>query len=250
MADQYRGRTRRNDDSMIPLLTVLVVIAAAGPALFTALTQWLLPRLTAGRDAVSLSLGEWWDRNWWLVLFWVLELTLLVVFLAWSRRRRSRRTRQMESVVTGLSRVMPADWEPDRDLRVQRWKRHRPIRLRLQLTPRSALDDPSWRQSVAEAARKVLGPLEPIAWPQPPRNGVFDWGVRPPRIELKVGDQPLPEAGSEDNSKLSANAATMESSSFEPSPEDLQIYRRPRSVPTERVTADRGSASTRLDRED
>ena len=84
MADQYRGRTRRNDDSMIPLLTVLVVIAAAGPALYAALTQWLLPRLTAGRDAVSLSLGEWWDRNWWLVLFWVLELTLLVAFLTWS----------------------------------------------------------------------------------------------------------------------------------------------------------------------
>ena len=69
------------------------------------MTQWLLPRLTAGRDAVSLSLGEWWDRNWWLVLFWVLELTLLFGFLAWSRRRRSRRTRQMESVVTGLTRV-------------------------------------------------------------------------------------------------------------------------------------------------
>ena len=103
---------------------------------------------------------------------------------------------------------------------------------------------------MAEAARKVLGPLEPIAWPQPPRNGVFDWGVRPPRIELKVGDRPLPEADSEENSKLSANAATMESSRFEPSPEDLQIYRRPRSVPTERVTADHGSASTRLDRED
>ena len=187
MADQYRGRTRRNDDSMVPLLTVLVVIAAAGPALFTALTQWLVPRLTAGRDAVSLSLGEWWDRNWWLVLFWVLELAVLFAFLAWSRRRRSRRTRQLDSVVTGLTRVMPADWEPDRDLRVQRWNGHRPVRLRLQLTPRSALDDAGWRRSVAEAARKVLGPLEPIAWPQPPRNGVFDWGVRPPRVELRVG---------------------------------------------------------------
>ena len=133
------------------------------------------------------------ERNWWLVLFWVLELAVLFTFLAWSRRRRTRRTRQLDSVVTGLARVLPADWEPDRDLRVLRWDGHRPVRLRLQLTPRSALDDASWRRSVAEAARRVLGPLEPIAWPQPPRSGVFDWGVRPPRVELRVDNKPLTE---------------------------------------------------------
>lgn len=252
MADQNRGRTRRNDDSMIPLLTVLVVIAAAGPALFTALTQWLVPRLTAGRDAVSLSLGEWWGSNWWLVLFWVLELTLLVAFLAWSRRRRSRRTRQMDSVVAGLTRVMPADWEPDRDLRVQRWKGHRPIRLRLQLTPRSALDDPTWRRSVAEAARTVLGPLEPIAWPRPSRNGVFDRGVRPPRVELRVTARPPADsaAPSRTYDRLFEPPAGAESAGSEPSPEEQQIYRRPRWEPTKRATADHGSASTRHDRED
>ena len=175
MTDHFRSRTRR-DDSLVPLLTVLVVIAAAGPAVVHGcVTQWLVPRLTAGRDTVSLSLGEWLERNWWLALFWVLELAVLFTFLAWSRRRRTRRTRQLDSVVTGLARVLPADWEPNRDLRVLRWNGHRPVRLRLQLTPRSALDDASWRRSVAEAARRVLGPLEPIAWPQPPRNGVFDW---------------------------------------------------------------------------
>ena len=143
MADHYRGRTRRSDDNLIPLITGLVVLAAAGPALFTAATQWLIPRLSAGRDAVSMSLGEWWSQNWWLVTFWVLELVVLFVFLAWSRRRRLRRSRQMDSVVTGLARVMPADWQPDRDIRVLRWSGHRPVRLRVQLTPRSALDDPS-----------------------------------------------------------------------------------------------------------
>lgn len=256
MADQYRGRTRRNDDSMIPLLTVLVVIAAAGPALFTALTQWLVPRLSEGRDAVSLSLGEWWDRNWWLVLFWVLELALLFAFLGWSRRRRTRRTRQLDSVVTGLARVMPADWDPSRDIRVLRWTGHRPVRLQLQLTPRACLDDPSWRWSLAEAARKVLGALEPIDWPQPPRNGVFDWGVRPPRVELRVvahSAEAAPEpaqAGIERSSDFSVASGTMVHSASEPSPEDLQIYRRPRPEPTGRVPAERGSASTRLNRED
>jgi hypothetical protein len=235
---------------MVPLLTVLVVIAAAGPALFTALTQWLLPRLTAGRAAVSLSLGEWWDRNWWLVLFWVVELVLLVAFLGWSRRRRTRRSRQLDSVVTGLARVMPADWDPSRDLRVLRWNGHRPVRLQVQLTPRASLDDPTWRKALAEAARKVLGPLEPLAWPQPPRNGVFDWGVRPPRVELTVDRNPRPEGPDGPESKLSANSATMMSSRSEPSGEDLQIYRRPRPEPTGRVPAERGSASTCLERED
>lgn len=249
MANHYRAPTRRNDDSMIPLLTVLVVIAAAGPALFTALTQWLVPRLTTGRDAVSLSLVEWLSTNWWLVVFWVLELVILLTFLAWSRRRRTRRMRQLDSVVTGLARVLPADWQPGRDLRVLRWNGHRPVRLQLQLTPRSPLNDPSWRQSVVDAAGTVLGPLGPVAWPQPSRNGVFDWGGRrPPRIELRVSTS---SAGPDDGpaaseSKLSANSGTMMSHRLE----DLQIYRRPRPESATRVPADQGSAPTRLDRED
>ena len=257
MADHYRGRTRRSDDNLIPLITGLVVLAAVGPALFTAATQWLIPRLSAGRDAVSLSFGEWWEQNWWLVIFWVLELAVLFAFLAWSRRRRLRRSRQMDAVVTGLARVMPADWEPDRDIRVLKWAGHRPVRLRVQLTPRSALDDPSWRSSVAEAARMVLGPLEPISWPQPPRSGVFDWAVRPPRVELRVVNGPAAEQPRE---PLHSSENRTQQRLSDPPPratpassaavEDLQIYRRPRPEPPERATADRGSASTRHDRED
>jgi uncharacterized membrane protein SirB2 len=258
MADHYRGRTRRDDDTMVPLITGLVVIAAAGPALFTAATQWLVPRLSAGRDAVSVGFGEWWGQNWWLVVFWVLELAVLFGFVVWSRRRRQRRSRQIDSVVAGLARVMPADWEPNRDVRVLRWTGHRPVRLRVQLTPRSALDDPSWRRSMAEAARRVLGPLEPIAWPQPPRSGVFDWGVRPPRIELRVTDRPPAEELRESlDSPENRTDQRFSDGSAPPTPrvsnasaEELQIYRRPRPESPERVAAEHGSASTRLDRED
>jgi hypothetical protein len=238
---------------LIPLLTVLVVVAAFGPAAYTATTQWLVPRLSAGGDAVSLSLAEWWGRNWWLAVFWVLELAVLFTFLAWSRRRHRRRDRQMDSVVTGLTRTLPADWEPSRDLRVLRWNGHRPVRLRLQLTPRSPLEDPSWRRSVAEAARTVLGPLEPIDWPRPPRNGVFDWGVRPPRIELRVAPRRLAETGPIEpdlDSKLSANSATMVPSRDTPAREEFPIYRRPRPEGSQRVPAEPGPAPTRADRED
>ena len=253
MTDDHRSRSRR-DDSLVPLLTVLVVLAAFGPAVYTAAAQWLVPRLTSGRDAVSMGVGEWLDQNWWLVAFWVLELLVLFTFLAWSRRRRSRRSRQLDSVVAGLARVLPDDWEPERDLRVLRWSGHRPVRVRLQLTPRSSLEDPGWRRSVAEAASKVLGPLEPIAWPQPPRSGAFDWGVRPPRVELRVDPTPLggdrQRPAQVPESKVSPNTATMVSSRTEPAGDDLQIYRRPRPPASGRVPAEQGSAPTRLDRED
>jgi hypothetical protein len=252
VTDHLKGRARR-DDSLVPLLTVLVVVAAFGPAAYTAATQWLVPRLSAGGDAVSLSVSEWWDRNWWLAAFWVLELAVLLAVLSWSRRRRRRRDRQMDSVVTGLSHALPADWEPGRDLRVLRWDGHRPVRLRLQLTPRSSLDDPGWRRSLADAARKVLGPLEPIEWPRPAKNGVFDWGGRPPRIELRVAARPKVEsepARPAPDSKVSANSATMVPSRVEPAREDFPIYRRPRSEGSERVPVEQGSAPTRVERED
>ena len=252
MTDHLRGRGRR-DDSLVPLLTVLVVVAAFGPAAYTAVAQWLVPRLSAGGDAVSLSLAEWWDRNWWLAAFWILELAVLFAYLGWSRRRRRRRDRQMDSVVSGLARALPADWDPSRDLRVLRWNGHHPVRLRLQLTPRSPLDDPGWRRSLADTAGKVLGPLEPIDWPQPSRGGVFDWGVRRPRIELKVAAKSFAEDGHLEpgsESKLSPNSVTMVPSRSEPVREDLPIYRRPRPEPIRPVTVDDGSASTRLERED
>lgn len=255
MADQFRGRTRRSDDNLIPLVTGLVVLAAAGPALFAALTQWLVPRLSAGGDAVSVSLAEWWDRNWWLAVFWVLELTVLFGFLTWSRRRRRHRSRQLDSVVAGLARALPADWEPTRDLRVLRWNGHRPVRLRLQLTPRSPLDDPGWRQLVADAAGRVLGPLERIDWPRPARHGVFDWGVRPPRIELRVAT-PDPAAGpprSVDNrthALMSDPSDVVLRTRSVTAAEDVPIYRRPRPESSARVPAEQGSAPTRIDRED
>ena len=252
MTDHLRGRARR-DDSLIPLLTLLVVVAAFGPAAYTAVTHWLVPRLSAGGDAVTLSLAEWWDRNWWLVVFWVLELAVLFTVLGWSRRRRRRRDRQMDSVVTGLSRSLPADWQPGRDLRVLRWSGHRPVRLRLQLTPRSALDDPTWRQSLADAAGKVLGPIEPIAWPRPPRSGVFDWGARPPRIELRVTSRPsaeTPPAANRTEVRLAESSDRIAPLSVRSRAEEFPIYRRPRPETSERVPVEQGSAPTRVDRED
>jgi hypothetical protein len=246
MAD-HRRRQNGRDDDLIPLITGLVVLAAAGPALYAAATQWLTPRLTAGRDAVSLTLAEWWDRNWWLAAFWLLELAVLFGFLAWRRRRLARRTRQMDSVITGLSRVMPADWESTRDLRVLRWSGHRPVRLRLQLTPRAAMDDSGWRRSVAEAATKVLGPLDPLTWPKPPRGGVYDWGRRPPYVQLQVRSEAPVERRTV---PLDSDNRTYDRSANAASAADVQpFYRRPRPDPA-RVPAEHGSAPTRLDRED
>lgn len=259
MADQLKGRTRRDDDTLVPLLTGLVVLAAAGPALFSAATQWLLPRLTAGTETVSLSLAEWWGRNTWLIAFWVAEIAVLLVFLGWSRRRQRRRQRQLESVSAGLARALPADWDPLRSLRVLRWRGHHPVRVRLWFTPRCSLDDRAWRQSVLDAATLVLGPLEPVDWPAPPRTGVFDWGSRPPRIDLRVAaagaaaepvDPDPSDPGPPADFRISDPLETIGRGGSEGIAEPA-IYRRPVRTASERAhEGHHRSASTRLTRED
>lgn len=233
MAEQLvNSRTRREENSLVPLLTGLVVIAAAGPALFTALTSWLLPRLNAGSASASLSLAEWWAANDWLVAFWAAELAVLLAFVAWSRRRGRRRQRQLDSVAAGLARALPPDWEPGRHLRVLRWRGHRPVRVRVELTPRSPVADRAWRDSVTDAACTALGPVAPIAWPAPPRTGVFDWGRRPPRIELRTAAA-TPKTATERDVELDERThvrLVSDTSVAQPRtpPESLPIYRRPR----------------------
>jgi hypothetical protein len=243
MADQNRGQTRRSDDSLVPLITGLVVLAAVGPAVFTALTSWLLPRLDAGRTSASQTLAQWWDANNWLVAFWAVELVVLLVFLAWFRRRGRRRQRQLDSVAAGLARVLPPDWEPARDLRVLRWRGHRPVRLQLQLTPRSPLTDRTWRESVADAAHAVLGPVAPITWPTPPRGGVFDWGRRPPRVELRTAAAQSPTSsedrpvGNRTDWRLSEASGSMAPAATRLPAEEPPIYRRPRPATAGRAAA-------------
>lgn len=269
MADSLKGRNGRADDSMVPLLTGLVVIAAVGPALFAAATQWLVPRLTAGGESVSVSLSSWWERNWWLASFWALELMALLLLLAWSRRRQRRRQRELRLVADGLAEVLPADWDPRRDLRVTRWRGARPIGVRLRLTRHSALTDPGWRQAVADTAIRELGPLAPIRWPTPPRG--FDWADRPPFLDLRVarasraasedrraepaeGAGPTsPSSPPEDPKSASLTQEFVRSRTIEPlgpggPVEQLPIYRRPASAG--RSATEAGSTSAHRVRED
>ena len=236
MANQLLdGRTRRDDNSLVPLLTGLVVLATAGPAVYTAVTSWLLPRLNAGSASASVSLAEWWAANDWLVAVWAVELVVLLAFLGWSRRRSRRRQRQLDSVAAGLARVLPPDWAPARHIRVLRWQGHHPVRVRLELTPRSPLDDRAWRESVTEAARSALGPIAPIAWPAKPRGGVLDWGRRPPRIEFRSAPaaparpRPEPEPGVDGRTDVRLVSVTSDLAPARTPPrEELPIYRRPK----------------------
>ena len=96
-------------------------------------------------------------------------------------------------MTAGLSRVLPDDWDPQRHLQVLRWQGHRPVRLRLLLSPRSPIADGRWRSSVVATVRQVLGRTEPINWPAPPAGGVLAWGVRLPRMEIRVLTGPPPD---------------------------------------------------------
>jgi len=154
----------------------------------TAVTQWLVPR----SDAVGLTIVEWWNHNWWLVAFWTVELCALAIYLWWLNRRSRRRRIQLESVKAGLARVLPDDWDPQRHLRVLRWRGHRPVRLRVVLTPRSPIADDVWRRTIALTAGQTLGRTEPITWPTAPAGGVLPWSVRLPRLEIRVLTGPPP----------------------------------------------------------
>jgi hypothetical protein len=190
MTDHSRSRSSRNDDTVVPLLMGALAVATVGPAVLTAARQWLTPRSAA----VSLTIAEWWDRNWWLAAFWAVELVVLVLYLWWFSRRNRRRRLQLQSVTAGLSRVLPSDWDPGRHLQVLRWQGYRPVRLRLLLTPRSPIADHRWRHSVAVALNSVLGRIEPISWPVAPPGSVLAWGVRLPRLEIRVRTDSPPAA--------------------------------------------------------
>jgi hypothetical protein len=186
MTDQLRRRTSRNDDTLVPLLMGALAVVTVGPTVLTAVTQWLVPR----SSAVGLTIVEWWDRNWWLVAFWAVELVALAIYLWWLNRRSRRRRVQLESVAAGLARVLPDDWDPQRHLRVLRWQGYRPVRLRVVLTPRSPITDDAWRRAVTLTAGQTLGRTEPIIWPTAPAGGVLPWGVRLPRLEIRVLTEP------------------------------------------------------------
>ncbi|HWJ53457.1 MAG TPA: hypothetical protein VNT24_08820, partial [Propionibacteriaceae bacterium] len=79
-----------------------------------------------------------------------------------------------------------------RHLQVLRWQGYRPVRVRLLLTPRSPIADSRWRHSVIAALGQVLGRIEPLSWPTAPAGGVLAWGVRLPRLEIRVLTGPPP----------------------------------------------------------
>jgi hypothetical protein len=188
MTDYSRGRSSGNDDTVVPLLMGALAVATVGPAVLTAAKQWLMPR----SGAVGLTIAEWWDRNWWLAAFWAAELVALSVYLWWFSRRSRRRQVQLESVTAGLSRVFPEDWNPQQHLHVLRWQGYRPVRLRLLLTPRSPIADDRWRRSVVAALGQMLGRIEPLRWPATPAGSVLAWGLRLPRLEIRVLTGPTP----------------------------------------------------------
>jgi hypothetical protein len=188
MTDHSRSRSNGNDDTLVPLLMGALAVATVGPAVLTAARQWLMPPSAA----VGLTIAEWWDRNWWLAAFWAAELVALCVYLWWFFRRNRLRRVQLESVRAGLSRVLPRDWDPQRHLQVLRWRGFRPVRVRLLLTPRSPIADDRWRRSVDAVLVQVLGRIEPLAWPVTPAGGVWAWGIRLPRLEVRVLTGPPP----------------------------------------------------------
>ena len=75
-----------SNDSLLPMLAGLALLAVATPLVFRAAQTWLVPHVRTSSRAAADWLSRWLLTNWWLVAFWTVGLTS-----AWVYRRRLRR---------------------------------------------------------------------------------------------------------------------------------------------------------------
>ena len=110
-----RNARRPSDDSLVPVITALVVLGVAGPTLWLLVTDWLSPPIVRAQSGVTHWLQGWWADNWWLVAFWVCGLAVAVGYHRHLRRlseRRAVRSAGTETVSARPERIRPAR-DPD-----------------------------------------------------------------------------------------------------------------------------------------
>jgi hypothetical protein len=106
-----RNAGRSSDDSLIPVITALVVVGVAGPTLWLLVTDRLAPPIERAQSGLAHWLQGWWADNWWLVAFWVCGLGVAIWYRRRLRRlsqRRALRTAGTETVSGGKERSRPA----------------------------------------------------------------------------------------------------------------------------------------------
>lgn len=158
-------QANRTDDSLVPLITGLVVLTVVSPALLAVVNARLMPRVRASGVAVAERLSTWWADNWWLVTFWLVAGGAALVYRRWLGRQQRARTTQADRLGAGLQPLMPFGWAPSEQLRVRRWQGTRPVVVRVGL-PNGCRDvDPDWRLALTSALTGLLGAVEPLSWP-------------------------------------------------------------------------------------
>ena len=129
----------------------------------------------------SLSGGH---QNWVLVAFWAVAVVGLLVWRALARRQARARQRQWKALAEGLAPRMGRDWDPQKHLRVRRWRGLRPVVAMVAITVAPQVMDREWKLAVSASARDLLGRVGPIRWPKPPA-GLVAWR-KPPWVEIRA----------------------------------------------------------------
>ena len=172
------------EETIIPLLFGCVLVGAGGPAVWAMVTGWLIPRLERSSNTAARGIADWWHQNWVLVAFWAVAVVGLLVWRALARRQARARQRQWKALADGLAPRMGRDWDPQKHLRIRRWRGLRPVVAMVALTVAPQVMDREWKLAVSASARDLLGRVGPIRWPKPPA-GLVAWR-KPPWVEIRA----------------------------------------------------------------
>lgn len=104
-----RNAGRSSDDSLIPVITALMVLGVAGPTLWLLVSRWLAPPIERVQSGLTHWLEGWWAENWWVVAFWVCGLAVA----AWYHRH-VRRLSQRKAVRAAGTETVSAEAEASR----------------------------------------------------------------------------------------------------------------------------------------
>lgn len=175
MAQSKTSSTR--SQKLLELLFVFIALAMTvfllGRIAGNGWLQQQLAKLGVPIGPVMESIGGLLSWSGWPPLL-IMALAVVVLALglrAFAHHVHKVREAQRKRLAAALSRVMPADWDPEEHLWVRRWHRlFTPRKARVLLTPECRDSNPEWRMAVTSALREPMGKLKPIAWPQPEKE--------------------------------------------------------------------------------
>jgi hypothetical protein len=174
MAQQQQVRRPAKSSKLGEVVQLILVCALIVLGVYMLVRLLGNPDLTVVLDQVGLSKAApilTWSG--WKPLLIILATAAVLIFggrLAVIRILRIRGAAR-QRLAKSLGRVLPEDWDPNKHLRVRRWRRlFTPRKVTVYLTPACADRHPDFRTAVTRALTEQLTSVKPIRWPDPAKD--------------------------------------------------------------------------------